>query len=991
MSNQLPVAVINGIDRFGAIQLAKLLIQNDIKVYGVGEYNGNIGYISGLEFRNSLGEIDESTNYWFDFEESKEAWARAENDKAKLTVVGVNRTIVPGMALKGVKTNWRVVNIHGVYGAGIDQEKENTREVDYLIEAIKLTVANKNLRLPEKNVSLRLLAIEDIKEAISRATFLSGTEYETFSVWGKETNSEEIAKVLIDKGKMTRFKVEEKKFNLTSAESEEVFANWKKLRWQPTVEFDEGIEETLQYFFSKIDEESRKKNNKETVKVLKQETVNDYPVYQDFKEEEVEVKKPDKRFEVMVEEEPKEKETVKYEVEEVNVKENYAEDDKIIEEEYEEIKPLIMKKEEIEKPVLELKPQIIINEEKKPEEKPKIKLGGIKTGAKKYGLLIAAGILGLIVILGMGFILKNYQIVRNILEVRQLVENRDFKKASNLAEKTINTVRKEEITIDNWGGNKWLWGRRYQEGLKIAEQSLVLSEKVISLSERAEKISEAIFTDKDIKWNEELTALKDDLRNGESDLGILQARLSGDWNWLPGRWKNNLNIIKNQLDEATKLVSLAEKSMDFIPQIIGVEGKRKDYMVLLQNESELRAGGGFIGSWAALNFEGGKLLNFEVEDIYEADGQLKGHVEPPLPIKNHLGEANWFMRDANWQADFPTAAKDIQWFLEKETGRKVDGVIGVNLAVAKALLEVVGEIYVPDFKEKINKDNLYEQAEFYSETNSFPGSTQKASFLGAVGKQLFESIKTLKPEKKLLLAKAMIRMLENNEIQIALNDSKTAAIVANLGWNGAIYNGKCATDQCFADYLYVVESNFGVNKANYFIYRSIDQTVDITENTLGRVVKITYENTSTSKSWPGGDYKNYLRVYIPESSNLAEVSVSETNEGAKKILQSNDLTINTIKGKKEIGFLVTVPTGSKRVVEIRYADSLNLSKQKSFSYLDYIQKQSGFGDTALVSLVSIPNEWQPVQVEPSASLVNGKLLFNQKLSGDIKMGVEISK
>ena len=86
----------------------------------------------------------------------------------------------------------------------------------------------------------------------------------------------------------------------------------------------------------------------------------------------------------------------------------------------------------------------------------------------------------------------------------------------------------------------------------------------------------------------------------------------------------------------------------------------------------------------------------------------------------------------------------------------------------------------------------------------------------------------------------------------------------------------------------------------------------------------------------------------------------------------------------------TGEVGEKRVVTISYSDQINLSNASSFSYLDYIQKQPGFGETPLVSLVSIPETWQPTGVEPTASMVNGKLLFSTTLNRDIKMGVEIS-
>lgn len=55
--------------------------------------------------------------------------------------------------------------------------------------------------------------------------------------------------------------------------------------------------------------------------------------------------------------------------------------------------------------------------------------------------------------------------------------------------------------------------------------------------------------------------------------------------------------------------------MPIVPEILGVGGKRREYMMLLQNENELRAGGGFIGSYAILSFEDGKFINFEVKDV----------------------------------------------------------------------------------------------------------------------------------------------------------------------------------------------------------------------------------------------------------------------------------------------------------------------------------------------------------------------------------------
>jgi Protein of unknown function (DUF4012) len=795
--------------------------------------------------------------------------------------------------------------------------------------------------------------------------------------------------------------VEEEEIELKIPSEEKVTEDWRKLKWQPAVELEKGMEGTIQYFFAKTDEENRKKktNLKPNPSVLRTS-----PLEEREKKTTEKIEENKKRYEVMVEKEEinppgpakagspsLDKEgSYKLRLAEEIVPEEEAE---VMEEEkFEEIKPILVKNSNV-RPVAEkIKEQIPLtppfdkggdNRQVKKTERRRIDFR-----LDKYGKWIAGGIGMAVLLWFLWGVWANYQMLNSATTIKNLILAKKYPEATQLINRDLNLAKREDGEIESWGINGWVWGRRYQSVLRVYEEGLAAGNLVVDLSQKMEDVNGAVFGDKEIDWSAELAEIKTDLGEGSDDLGVLQARLSGDWSWVPGKWQGELTTVKQQLGEATAMASWGSQAMDLMPAILGTDGSKRDFMVLLQNESELRAGGGFIGSWAVLSFEGGKLTNFDIKDIYEADGQLKGHVEPPAPIKNYLGEASWYMRDANYQADFPAAAKDIQWFLDKETGRKVDGVIGVDLAVAKAILGVTGEVYVPDFKENINKDNIYEQAEFYAETNSFPGSTQKASFLGALGKQLFEEIQNMSTEKRWELMRAMLNMLQENEIQLALNDKTAAGIVADLGWDGAIDDGKCTQSNCFSDYLYVVESNFGVNKANYFLNRDMNQVVDISQAAIGRVLKINYENTAKNNNWPGGDYKDYLRIYIPATANLAEVSITD-GQGVKTVVGGGDLSVTQMGDKKEIGFLAIVPAGEKRTVTVSYSDQIDLSKASSFSYLDYVQKQPGFGETPLATLVSMPDDWQATGVEPTATLVNGKLLFSLKLDQDTKMGVEM--
>ena len=1014
MNSGLPSALIIGIDHFAAKNLAQELINKDIKVVGVGEYVTGISEIKNFEWASEIDEIKGSFSYVFDFRGDKKDWDKIEADKYVLLSINDNkRALYLKNEVVDWQQDWRIIESRGVYGAGME---ENC----FLSKVIRLAVQNKNLELPSPKKETRLLAVADLTEATLRATFLSGTENETFLILGKKISFENLAKVLMDKAKMTRFKVIEKEIEVDMGEESEALKSEDKLRWRAEIDFDDGVEETLQYFFSVMDDENRRKKgqnktglNSQFVGQVKNEEkknrlfevaveednyekINPFikKEDEDTKEEnEVEIFKTEKVYEKtfeepklidytnrVVEDEKREIEEKQKKIEE-NIKAKIGEESDYIEEESDEFLDIP----KIEKPIVVKKDNLEKEENKSQKQKKKSRMKG------KWWIFFLG--LGLILLIEpIKWFVVATKSVSSIKQIPELIKTKKYLQSEKLADSTLERLVKIDEKINDWSLNKFKTFRNIQTGVKVGEDVLLLEKKAIELAKIVDLMSEAMFFEKTIDWNEQLEKLNNSLSEAEGGIGVLQARLNGDYSWVPARWKMDLQKQMRTVEEVRGQLETVKKFVKVMPDFLGLDGKTKKYMVLFQNESELRPTGGFISSYGMLSFEKGRLLGLEIKDVYEADGQLKGHVEPPWEIKNILGEAKWFMRDANWKVDFTKAGADIQWFLDKETNQKVDGVIGINLAVAKSFLKVIGEIYVSDFKETITEANLYEQAEFYAETKFFPGSIQKISFLGTIGKQIFEEIKGLNVEKKISLLQSIVNLLEENEIQIALNNQESGKIINNLGWDGKIYNGKCGVGDCVTDYLYVVEANLGVNKANYFLNRNIEQAINISQNQIERVIKINYENTAKNNNWPGGDYKNYLRVYLPKEVNLSQIKVLDAGDVSNfKIYKNDEIRISEVDGKKEVGFLVIVPTTKKRIVEISYSSKIDLVGKTKFNYISYIQKQSGSGETGLVSLVNYPADWQPTQVQPAASLVGGKLLFNQKLNKDIKMGIELVK
>ncbi|HOY61095.1 MAG TPA: DUF4012 domain-containing protein [Candidatus Woesebacteria bacterium] len=969
MEALISAAIIFGIDNFVAVKLVSKLREQGIKI------------IDG-----ETEEIPKNAAYIFDFEGREREWEKLEKNQ-KLVLVSNNQKQAEEWKnkLDGSFLNWRIVFGENVYGEGMSEE-------GFLGQAFLTAARNKNLILPSLDQVYRVLAVEDFVEAILRACFFSGTSGKFFCIGGCETNSKIVAEVLLDEAKMTRTKViQDQVIMSTEVDTNLVEESEKLLRWQPKITFKQGAKEAVQYFVAKVDADNRKKA------AIKSN---------DFKPK-IEEEKRERRFEVEIEEETRDEKleirNEKMEEMEIEIEEEKIETRNKILDSREEEKEIVFEK-FVKSPI----PERVINEreenkeslkskkeEKREEnlppeadqplaEKPKEKEKKKNNKWWRWGL--GAVLLIFLVVLIIN-IIKVVSIPKNILRISSLIEENNYVEAEKKI-KILASNNEKNLAVFETG--------KVGSLLRIESEVIELLKLNLELVKSGEKISQGLFGETEVEMEKELSEVAKKTEMVISKMGILQGRLSGQWGWLPSRFRSDLNKIKVKLESQRKTAEKMNEILRILPEMIGLDGKRREYLVLLQNENEIRPSGGFIGSFAILAFEGGRFLNFQVNDIYEADGQLRGHVEPPEEIKKYLGEAGWYMRDANWQASFPLVSRDVQWFLDKETGRKVDGVIGLNLASVKAVLGVMGEIFVPDFKEKVNENNLYEQAEFYSDNKFFAGSGQKASFLGGVSKQLMEEIKMAKGNVGQKLLTTIVDLLDRNEIQISFNNSEAAKVIAEAGWDGSIYEGKCPSTSsgqvgCFADYLYLVEANMGVNKANYFLYRNIEREVEIGEKIIKNKLKIIYENTSKSTNWPAGDYKNYLRVYIPAESRVEEVNWSESGSGEKNIVSGENLKINLNGSKREVGFLVTVPISKKIEVEVKYSAEIDLSKVTTFSYLNYVQKQSGYGETNIVSLISVPTNWQINAVEPVASVVGGKLLFNQKLEKDIKMGVEIER
>jgi len=145
------------------------------------------------------------------------------------------------------------------------------------------------------------------------------------------------------------------------------------------------------------------------------------------------------------------------------------------------------------------------------------------------------------------------------------------------------------------------------------------------------------------------------------------------------------------------------------------------------------------------------------------------------------------------------------------------------------------------------------------------------------------------------------------------------------------------------DYFYLVEANLGVNKANLYVQRKVEQEMVILDtNSIQKRTKIYFKNeskyfTPVKPGFWGGDYVNFLRVYFPSSAREISVNIDGKGIGEKELFFEEKKDLN-LQG---VGFFVEVPAKSEKEVTVVYKMPVDFLLGKKTDYILTVQKQPG--------------------------------------------------
>lgn len=326
--------------------------------------------------------------------------------------------------------------------------------------------------------------------------------------------------------------------------------------------------------------------------------------------------------------------------------------------------------------------------------------------------------------------------------------------------------------------------------------------------------------------------------------------------------------VKDILADGNQTIADIEELLNILPSLAGVPDA-KTYMLLFQNDKEIRPTGGFLTAYGFVEINNGILGDIYSEDIYNLDSRIYTYDVAPEVVQKYLHQTEWHLRDSNLYPDLvDSSMKFEEKYQDQYYPKPFDGIIYIDTQFVEYLIEAVGSIELPQYRETITKDNVVYQLELYSE-KLFTGDSDRKQFMEDLMGALVDRVLNAGSEQWGGLLDAAWNGLKSKHLLLYMHDERAQALASKYGFTGEI------DESWEGDYFHISESNMGGLKSNTFVRSSVVQEVRTDPSgDLVKTVKIHWENPEPNDNWLNGPYTSWIRIYVPKGSELIDGAVN---------------------------------------------------------------------------------------------------------------------
>lgn len=396
--------------------------------------------------------------------------------------------------------------------------------------------------------------------------------------------------------------------------------------------------------------------------------------------------------------------------------------------------------------------------------------------------------------------------------------------------------------------------------------------------------------------------------------------------------------------------TILQRMAPSVADSLGMNGPRT-YLVLVQNNHELRATGGFISAVGKVTVENGELRELDFVDSYLFFQETLEYGPAPKPMQQYMNVQLLLLRDANWSPDLPTTARLVQSLYTQQTGIRPAGVIALDLRAADLLVDAVGPLELPGAITPITGANLAEQLVQLWErppgtdlqvksTEFIDWWVQRKTFVTSLAQAARERLENGDVSYAKLL-RNIYTALGERSIQIWVEEPLLAKQLSLLGWDGGLYPAPGA------DFVALVDMNMGFNKADAVMQRELDYSVTwpdgpaapaLATATITYTHPITIPNYTCTNTPEYGEsynflvercYYNYVRLYTLPGAELIQATGVAPD------------SVVTQRGENRTQYFAgyfVLPLGQQQIVTFQYRLPADLT---SDNYQLLLRRQAG--------------------------------------------------
>jgi hypothetical protein len=402
--------------------------------------------------------------------------------------------------------------------------------------------------------------------------------------------------------------------------------------------------------------------------------------------------------------------------------------------------------------------------------------------------------------------------------------------------------------------------------------------------------------------------------------------------------KSNIVSLKTTVAGAANSLGQFQPIVKLLPDLLG-NPEPKKYLIMFQNDAELRPTGGFLTAYATMSILKGKITPGVSEDIYTLDAGFKKKIPAPDPIKKYLPLVyNWNLRDMNLSPDFKDSMDTFTTHMRDSTAEpEYDALIAIDTEVPVRILKVLGPIGVPGYGGKFSAENdprcdcpqvIYELENIITRP-TYEIREGRKSILGPLMNSMLANMMGSPKAKWAEFFNIFTDSIKEKHLMMYFKDENKQNAVEVLGAAGRI-------NDYVGDYLHINDTNFAGAKSNMFITQEVETVVNVgADGSLTKKLTLTYKNPRKGDNCNleagllclNGILRNWQRIYVPQGSMLKNSTGYELD-----MITTQDLGKTVFEG-----FFTLAPQSVKKL-EIEYTVPAGTV---SGDYKVLVQKQPG--------------------------------------------------